>query len=214
MTRARPEGPRAALWWLPVGAGGHVVIHTSRWWEALHARREHRPVRPLFHAALEVHSDATTRHVIEMAPAWGQNAAPHGVMMTGPVGLRWLGRFRLFRYEVRCWRSGTIPDRDLAPTPPTFFSLTPAGAQALLARVARVPRHTWGRDAFGTGDMWNSNSVISWLLHTAGIDAAELGPPAGGAAPGWAAGITAAGPGVLDRNGTNGSITRTSTLGG
>ena len=85
---------------------------------------------------------------------------------------------------------------------------------ALLARVAQVPHHTWGRDVVGTGDMWNSNSVISWLLHTTGIDAAELGPPDGGAAPGWAAGITAAGPVVLGRNGTPGSITRTSALPG
>ena len=113
-------------------------------------------------------------------------------MMTGPVGLRCLGRSRLFRYEVRCWRDGTIPDRRLAPAPPSVFPLTLPGAQALIARVADVPRHTWGRDAFGTGDMWNSNSVISWLLLTSGVDAAELDPPDGGAAPGWAAGIIAA----------------------
>lgn len=25
--------PHADPWWLPVGAGGHVVIHTSRWGE-------------------------------------------------------------------------------------------------------------------------------------------------------------------------------------
>jgi hypothetical protein len=189
---ARHEGPRAALWWLPVGAGGHVVIHTSRWWESYHARREHRTPRSLYHAALEVYTDSATRHVIEMAPAWGQDAHPHGVMMTGPVGLRCLGRSRLFRYEVRCWRNGTIPDKHLAPEPPLVFPLTLPGAQALIARVADVPRHTWGRDALGTGDMWNSNSVISWLLLTSGVEAAELDPPQGGAAPGWAAGIIAA----------------------
>jgi hypothetical protein len=37
--------------------------------------------------------------------------------------------------------------------------------------------------------MWNSNSVIYWLLVTAGIDMAGIGPPAGGRAlagpPGW-----------------------------
>ena len=213
MTRVGSGSPRAALWWLPVGAGGHVVIHTSRWWEVWRARREHRPVRPLYHAALEVHTDATTRYVIEMAPAWGQGAEPHGVMMTGPVGLRWLGRSRLFRYEVRCWRNGTIPDKSLAPAPPTLLPLTLCSAQALLARVARVPNHTWGRDVFGTNDMWNSNSVISWLLHTTGIDAAELSPPDGGAAPGWAAGITATGP-VVVPGGTPGSTARTSGVPG
>jgi hypothetical protein len=192
MTPTRQQGPRAALWWLPVGAGGHFVIHTSQWWESYHARREHRPPRPLFHAALEVHIDSSTLHVIEMAPAWGHDGASHGVMMTGPVGLRCLGRSRLFRYEVRCWRNGTIPDKQEAPAPPSTFPLDLTGALALIARVADVPQHTWGRDAFGTGDMWNSNSVISWLLLTSGIDAADLNPPMGGAAPGWAAGISAA----------------------
>ena len=192
MTPPRHEGPRAALWWLPVGAGGHVVIHTSRWWESYHARLERRSPRPLYHAALEVHTDSATRQVMEMAPAWSREAAHRGVMMTGPVGMRCLGRSRLFRYEVRCWRDGTIPDKHLAPAPPSVFPLTPLQARALIARVADVPRHTWGRDAFGTGDMWNSNSVISWLLVTSGIGAAALDPPDGGAAPGWAAGIVAA----------------------
>ena len=186
------DGARVTLWWLPVGAGGHVVIHTSRWWEAYHAHRERRRPRPLFHAALEVHPEPGTRYVIEMAPAWGQHTATRGVVTTGPVGLRCLGRSQLFRYEIRCWRDGTIPDQHLAPEPPTLFPLSPLVAQTLVARVADVPRHTWGRDTFGTGDMWNSNSVISWLLHTSGIETADLTPPHGGYAPGWAAGITAA----------------------
>ncbi|MEJ7790085.1 MAG: hypothetical protein WKF29_09410 [Thermoleophilaceae bacterium] len=50
----------------------------------------------------------------------------------------------------------------------------------------------WGRDEFHAGDMWNSNSVISWLLVRGGIDTAALQPPAGGRAPGWQAGITVA----------------------
>jgi hypothetical protein len=42
------------------------------------------------------------------------------------------------------------------------------------------------------GEMWNSNSVISWLIERAGLDAASIGPPAGGRAPGWHAGLTVA----------------------
>jgi hypothetical protein len=38
-----------------------------------------------------------------------------------------------------------------------------------------------------TGEMWNSNSVVSWLLTRAGI--AEIHPPRGWRAPGWDAGI-------------------------
>jgi hypothetical protein len=40
--------------------------------------------------------------------------------------------------------------------------------------------------------MWNSNSIIAWLLERAGIDAAAVAPPSGGRAPGWAAGVAVA----------------------
>ena len=118
-----PAGKSAVvLWWLPVGAGGHVVRHTSWWWELLDAHRAHRPRQPLFHAALEV-SVAGHRHVIEMAPNWGgPPGVDRGVVLTGPVGLRVLGRSQLFRYEVRCWRDGTIPDRAWAVGGPVLVT--------------------------------------------------------------------------------------------
>jgi hypothetical protein len=37
--------------------------------------------------------------------------------------------------------------------------------------------------------MWNSNSVISWLVARSGLDVEALRPPAGGRAPGWHAGV-------------------------
>jgi hypothetical protein len=40
--------------------------------------------------------------------------------------------------------------------------------------------------------MWNSNSVISWLLAQSGLPADAIGLPAGGRAPGWQAGLLAA----------------------
>jgi hypothetical protein len=40
--------------------------------------------------------------------------------------------------------------------------------------------------------MWNSNSVISWLLARSGLPAEAIRPPAGGRAPGWQAGLVAA----------------------
>jgi hypothetical protein len=40
--------------------------------------------------------------------------------------------------------------------------------------------------------MWNSNSVVAWLLVRTGIDAAAVAPPARGRAPGWHAGLVAA----------------------
>lgn len=192
--RGGEPGASVALWWLPVGAGGHVVIHTSRWWEAVRAWRGRRPRRSLFHAALEVEV-GSARTVIEMAPAWGNpgtSDAERGVVATGPVGMRWLGASRLFRYEVRRWEGGDIPDRDTAPAPPTRLQIAPARAQMVLDRVGDVPRHVWGRDPLGMGDMWNSNSLIAWLLESCGVGAASHVPPAGGDAPGWRAGIAAA----------------------
>jgi len=201
--------PYIALWWLPVGAGGHFVVHTSRWWEETRAWKERRAARPLFHAALEIFT-GQERYVVEMAPAWGRDSRSRNVVATGPVGLHWLGRFQLFRYEVRCWNGGDIPDRAFAPAQPTLISLTSAEVESLVWRVGEVPRYTWGRDpgkggdpqractsgracALGrVGDMWNSNSLISWLLETSGIDTAELVPPHGGSAPGWVAGVTVA----------------------
>ena len=182
---------RAELWWLPVGAGGHLAMHTSRWWEVVQAHREHRACQPLFHAALELFVDEH-RYVIEMTPAWGQPATARGIVKTGPVGLRVLGRFALFRYEVRAWPDGVLPDRAHAIQRPTTIPLTRASAHALLEGLPRVPALTWGRVVPTTGDMWNSNSLASWLLTTAGIDATRFTPPAHGRAPGWVAGIALA----------------------
>ncbi|AUG30937.1 MULTISPECIES: hypothetical protein [Microbacterium] len=184
-------GSHADLWWLPVGAGGRVVVRTSRWWESLRALRARRAPRPLFHAALEVF-DGEAGYVIEMTPAWGGPVGPRGVVAEGPVGSRRLGGSRLFRYEIRCWKDGVIPDRRWAVEPPRRLALSPAAAGALIARVGRAPRFVWGRDPFGIGDMWNSNSLIAWLLEGSGIDTAEIAPPRGGDAPGWRCGAVAA----------------------
>jgi len=178
------------LLWIPVGAGGHVVVHTSRWWEALRARRAHRRPEPLFHAALELLLPEA-RYVVEMAPAWGAPARERGVVASGPVGWRPLGATRLFRYEVRCWPGGVIPDRAWAVGEPVVLALGVERVRSLRDDVARVPRLTWGADAVGVGDMWNSNSLVAWLLARAGVDAASLAPPAG-SAPGWRAGLAAA----------------------
>ncbi|MFT3714464.1 MAG: hypothetical protein QM774_00545 [Gordonia sp. (in: high G+C Gram-positive bacteria)] len=134
----------ADLWWLPVGAGGHVAARTSRWWESWRARREHRRPRPLFHAALEVF-DGVDRYAIEMAPAWGRGSHGDGVSKRMAPSDR--------KVCVSCGRYG---------------------------------------------DMWNSNSLIAWLLVTSGVDAASLAPPDGGSAPGGRCGLrgrTVVGPG-------------------
>jgi hypothetical protein len=40
--------------------------------------------------------------------------------------------------------------------------------------------------------MWNSNSMISWLIARAGLRAESVHPPAGGRASGWRAGLVVA----------------------
>lgn len=190
MGEVTAEGSTAVLlWWIPVGAGGQVVRRTSRWWELIHAAVARRAPRRLFHAALEITVDGE-RLVIEMAPAWsGPKSSDRGVVRTGPVGLRVLGRWRLFRYEVRCWQGGLIPDLGWAVGGPTLLTDNETLAHTLIGHVRDVPALVWGRTMGSTGDMWNSNSVVSWLIVTAGLDASTLGPPDGGWAPGWQAGL-------------------------
>jgi hypothetical protein len=115
-----------------------------------------------------------------------------GVVAEGAVGTRRAATSRLFRYEVHCWRAGSIPDVADAVASPVRLSGDEATCRRLLALLPGVPHPVWGRDEYGTGDMWNSNSVTSWALVGAGIDAAAVHPPSGGRAPGWRAGITVA----------------------
>jgi hypothetical protein len=181
------------LHWIPLGAG--TSVPTVRWcgraYEALSALRSRRPRRDLYHAALEVHS-SRQRYTLEMTPAWGGKAPERGVVLTGPVGIRFLGHSKLFRYEVRCWPDGQIPDLEFAVGSPVTLATSPDLADRLLDTVQFVPPLTWGRDERGFDDMWNSNSVVAFVLTMAGLTANELQPPRKGRAPGWRAGLLAA----------------------
>ena len=114
------------------------------------------------------------------------------MVATGPVGSRHAGRWRLFRYEVRWWRGGSIPDLGEAVGGPRRLSRDPAVARRLLDLAATVPTPVWGRDELHAGEMWNSNSVTAWLIARAGLPTVDLRPPPGGRAPGWDAGLAAA----------------------
>jgi hypothetical protein len=155
------------------------------------AAAQRRPAAPLYHSALEVHADGAT-YVVEMTPVWPRHRDDRGVVAVGPVGSRLLGRLRAFRYEIRLWRGGAIGDVAAAVGGPVRLGDADA-ARRLLALAPSVPVHVWGRDELGARDMWNSNSVVAWLLAGAGIDAAALAPPGDGRAPGWRAGLLAAG---------------------
>jgi hypothetical protein len=180
------------LYWLPLGAGGRFVRLNGRIYEALHALVERRRPLDLYHSALEVRVPEG-RFIIENCwPILDQESAARGVVVEGPVGSRRMARWRVFRYEVRRWRDGTIADADEAVASPQPLGDDPLVARRLLNLVGSLPRPVWGRDELGTGEMWNSNSVISWLLARSGLPTDTITPPAGGRAPGWEAGLVTA----------------------
>jgi hypothetical protein len=189
MEASRPFG--IDLYWLPLGAGGHFVRANGRLYEAVKARLERRRPFDLYHSALEVRVP-DGRFVIEQAPIRTTDGPDRGVVAQGPVGSRRLARFSLFRYELRCWRNGFIPDIAEAVDSPRHLANDPEVARRLLELLPLVPTPVWGRDEFHTGEMWNSNSFISWLLARSGVETRAIRPPAGGRAPGWNAGLIVA----------------------
>jgi hypothetical protein len=192
---ARSERARSEefvdLYWLPLGAGGHSVRVNGKVFEALVAAKERRPRLELYHAALLVGVPEGVA-AIEMGPASRSDDTRPRAAATGAVGTRWAGRIRLFRYEVRCTYGGTIPDIAEAVDSPRRLSEDAGRARRLLELVPQVPTPVWGRDGSGAGEMWNSNSLVSWLLVRSGHDVAAIEPPAGGRAPGWNAGLVIA----------------------
>jgi hypothetical protein len=179
------------LYWLPLGAGGRFVRFNGCVYEAVAAALGRRPRRDLYHSALEVEVPEG-RFVIESAPIRPADGPDRGVVGEGPVGSRSAGCLRIFRYELRCWRGGFIPDVAEAVESPRRLSADPERARTLLALMPGVPRPVWGRDELHAGEMWNSNSVIAWLIARSGLDADAIRPPAGGRAPGWDAGLVVA----------------------
>ena len=180
------------LYWLPLGAGGWFVRLNGRIWETIHARRERRRPLDLYHTALVVRVPEG-RFVVENSwPIPAADGAARGVIVQGPVGSRRLGRWRVFRYEVRRWRDGVIADAEEAVASPQPLSDDPVLARRLLRLVGDLPTPVWGRDELGTGEMWNSNSVIAWLLAQTVLPTDVIRPPAGGRAPGWSAGLIVA----------------------
>jgi hypothetical protein len=179
------------LYWLPLGAGGNFVRFNGRAYEAIMARLDRRPVCDLYHSALVVFVPEG-RYVVENTPVYDYRGRERGVVFEGAVGARWAGRLRIFRYEMRRWLDGVIPDIGEAVDSPRRLTGDLRDAQRLLALMPHMPVLVWGRDEMRTGEMWNSNSMISWLIARTGLDVDAITPPAGGRAPGWDAGVVVA----------------------
>lgn len=186
-------GSRGAvnLYWIPLGAGGNLVRINGKIFEAAVALRERRRRFDLYHSALTVDMP-DGRYTIESAPVPNGRAEERGAVAGGPVGSRWAGGLRIFRYEIRCWRDGVIPDLHQAVDSPQRLAQDSEAAGRIVELAPRVPTPVWGRDELGAGEMWNSNSIISWLLVTSGLGDGSVAMPMNGRAPGWDAGLAVA----------------------
>lgn len=182
---------RVELYWIPLGAGHHSVRFNGIVYEAICARIQRRPRCDIYHSALAIHLPRG-RYMVEMTPVPDTLGEQRGVVAGGPVGLKLLGHVRLFRYEVRRWREGEIPDLGYAVASPVVITTDVAVAQRVFHVLPRVPTPVWGRDEFRTGDMWSCNSVISWTLARAGVDVDAVPLPPRASAPGWEAGLVVA----------------------
>jgi hypothetical protein len=138
-------GASIDLYWLPLGAGAHSVRLNGLVFEAVVAAVERRERRDLYHSALEVVA-GDDRFVIEMTPVPDERGHERGVVAEGPVGARLAGRVRVFRYEVRRWSGGVIPDVEEAVASPVHLTSEPDVAARLLDLVPSVPVPVWGRD--------------------------------------------------------------------
>lgn len=179
------------LYWIPLGAGTPIVQVSGRAYEAIRAVVDHRPRYDLYHAALiaETPEGPTT---IEMTPIPRRSTTQRGVVAEGPVGSRLLAGLRVFRYEIRRWPGGAIPDLAYAVGGPTRLTGDSARVHQVLDVLLDVPTPVWGRDELRTGEMWNSNSVIAWALTRAALIDEAGQPPDRGRAPGWHAGVEVA----------------------
>jgi hypothetical protein len=163
----------------------------GRAYEAFAARLQCRAACDLYHSALQVQVGGAT-FVVEQTPVPDLSGDKRGVVAEGAVGSHWAGRFRIFRYEIRLWRNGHIPDVAEAVDSPVRLSDDEDRARRVLDVVGHVPTPVWGRDELRTGEMWNSNAVIAWVIARSGMAIETIRPPAGGRAPGWRAGAVVA----------------------
>jgi hypothetical protein len=139
------------LYWLPLGAGGpRIVRRSGHLYEAVAAWHGRRAVFDLYHSALLVRLRGES-YAIEMAPVWSATVSDRGAVAGGPVGSRLLGHSRLFRYEVRRWRGGRIPDLAEAVGGPQRLSCDEVLAGRLLEALPDFPGAVWGRDELTGG---------------------------------------------------------------
>jgi hypothetical protein len=106
LTGIASESTSTGFRWVPVGTSCALMDVSTRRFEATLQRR---PRYEIYHSGLEVFVPEG-RYTIEQTPA-SAHGEQRGVVGIGPIGAEWLGgRVRMFRYELRRWRDGVIPD--------------------------------------------------------------------------------------------------------
>ena len=186
------NGSGVDLYRLPLGASGHSVRLNGRLFEAVAARVQHRRMFDLDHAALEVRLG--TERFRDRTGSDSRRARRAARCRRGRAGRRALGGADAHP-SLRGAALARRSDRRhrLSCGQPSQADHDPDVARRLWQSAADLPTPVWGRDELGTGEMWNSNSVISWLITRSGLDVDSIRPPAGGRAPGWQAGVVLAG---------------------
>ena len=179
------------LVWLPLGAGGHSVRLNGRVYEAVAAQIGRRRRCALYHSALDV-SVPEGRFVIEMAPIPDADGRARGVVAEGAVGSRRAGGCGSFATRSGAGSAGPSPTSRRRWTAPAA-SPTTSSVHGGCSPWCRSSRHRSGAGTSShAGEMWNSNSLVSWLLGHADFDVDAISPPPGGRAPGWNAGLVVA----------------------
>ena len=131
--------------WIPLGAGGHSVRFNGIVYESLTASVQRRPRHDIYHSALELRMPDRV-YTVEMTPVPNSRGWERGVVAEGPVGIKWAGRLRIFRYEVRRWKDGVIPDLGHAVSPPVHLTDDARVVERVFGLLPAVPALTWGRD--------------------------------------------------------------------
>ena len=126
------------LYWIPLGSGGSGFVRLNgRIYETIKAILERRKPLALYHTALQVHVPEGRFVVETMWPSPDGDTPSRGVVLESAVGSRLFARSRTFRYEVRRWRNGVLPDADEAVGGPQTVSDDPEQAHLLLEQPAR-----------------------------------------------------------------------------
>ena len=166
---------------------------SGRVYEALAATRRHRERLDLYHSALIVQSGRAHAYAIEMAPVWAVRDLDRGVISEGPVGSRSWGRYRLFRYEIRCWRDGTIPDAAAAVDSPDASAPTRPGPAECSSSCRPSPSLPGAATSSHRRDVeLQLADRLAARPKRPRHRAARFQPPVGGRAPGWSAGLVVA----------------------